>query len=114
MAHFPDLSHYVYGRTHPEPHILNIGWLSNEHKFPQGTPPEWLALRLEERISSPVNQYRGSHNCEFCPPPPKRKLESGFEMAFGGDTRYRTHCCLSPMTVFGWSDRSVTWPFQRY
>src|SRR5580700_10918137 len=80
MAYFPDLSHYVYGRTLPEPHILNIGWLSKDHPHRRGLLPEWLVARLRDRITAPVELYRGFHVCEFCPEPPKKRLPSGLEI----------------------------------
>jgi hypothetical protein len=48
MAYYPDGSHYVYARTLPEPHILNIGWLSKDHPYEQGPSPAWFISRLRE------------------------------------------------------------------
>lgn len=81
MAYFPDLSHYVYGTTFPEPHILNIGWLSKDHRYERGPSPEWLIKNLRDRIAAPVNLYRGKHACEFCPEPPMKRLAGGIEVA---------------------------------
>jgi hypothetical protein len=78
--YFPDLSHYVYGRTFPEAHILNVAWLSKEHPYQQGPSPEWLVGHLRDRIAQPVNLYRGSHACEFCPEPPTKELAGGIEI----------------------------------
>ena len=80
MAYFPDFTHYVFGRTLPEPHILNIGWLSKEHPSKRGPSPEWLMSRLRDRIAAPVELYRGKHACEFCPEPPKKRLPGGIEI----------------------------------
>jgi hypothetical protein len=78
--YFPDLSHCVYGRTFPEAHILNVGWLSKEHPYHQGRSPEWLVSQRRDRIAQPVNLYRGQHVCEFCPDPPKKALAGGLEI----------------------------------
>jgi hypothetical protein len=80
MAYYPDGSHYVYARTLPEPHILNIGWLSKDHPYEQGQSPEWFIGRLRDRISAPVNLFRGRHACEFCPAPPKKRTAGGLEV----------------------------------
>ena len=77
--YFPDLTHYVYGQTFPEPHILNVGWLSKGHPYQQGLSPDWLVGRLRNRLAQPVNLYRGKHACEFCPEPPKKMLPGGIE-----------------------------------
>jgi hypothetical protein len=79
--YFPDFSHYVYGREFPESHILNVGWLSKEHAFKRGPSPEWLVIRLRDRIAAPVNLFRGSHACEFCPEPPTKTLPGGIKIA---------------------------------
>jgi hypothetical protein len=80
MAYFPDMSHYVYGATFPERHILNVGWLSKDHPFERRPSPEWVINRLRNRVADPVNLYRGVHACEFCPEPPRKTLPSGIEM----------------------------------
>lgn len=78
--YFPDLSEYAYGRTAPKSHILNIGWLSKEHAYPRGAVPESISQRLAELIKTPVNLYRGSHLCEFCPAPPTLMSPGGIKM----------------------------------
>jgi len=96
--YFPDLSEYAYGRAPPKRHILNIGWLSKEHTYSQGVVPAELSLRLAELIRSPVNLYRGSHLCEFCPEPPTimspggiRMLNPPPETRGNGEIRIRAH-----------------------
>jgi hypothetical protein len=78
--YFRDLSMYVYGGTPPQPHVLNVGWLSRDHPFPRGTPPASLPARLAELVKSPVNLYRGLHLCEFCPEPPTMLSPGGIKM----------------------------------
>lgn len=80
MAYYPDGSHYVYGRMLPEPHILNVGWLSKEHPHVRGAASDWLIERLRIRIASPVNLYRGYHACDLCPAPPLKTLANGIQM----------------------------------
>jgi len=78
--YFEDLSQYAYGRTPTRPHILNVGWLSQEHAYPRGTAPDWLLPRLEQLVKSPVNLYRGFHLCEICPKPPTIMSPGGVKM----------------------------------
>lgn len=80
MAYFPDLSHYVFGRTLPEQHILNVGWLSKEHQYERGIAPEWLTNRLRGRVATPINLYRGYHACELCSAPAVKTLPNGIQM----------------------------------
>nr|WP_255953082.1 hypothetical protein [Streptomyces sp. ODS25] len=46
---------------------MNIGWLSRDHAYPVGDPPEGLVPVLGELIKNPSNVYRGMHFCELCP-----------------------------------------------
>lgn len=96
--YFPDLSEYAYGRTPPQRHILNVGWLSKDHPHCQGVVPAELPLRLAELVRSPVNLYRGSHLCEFCPAPPTFLSPGGIRMINpppetrgNGEVRIRAH-----------------------
>lgn len=83
MAYFADLTPYAYGsadtdtvqrgpRTvtyRPRYERLNIGWLDASQPFERGPVPDWFAGALLDVIDNPaVNQYRGLHDCEFCPP----------------------------------------------
>jgi hypothetical protein len=70
LMYFADLTPYEYARTEPDTGVLNVGWLSSEHPYSQGTCPERFVLKLEELLRHPVNPFRGSHLCEFCPKPP--------------------------------------------
>jgi hypothetical protein len=76
MAFYRDLTRYEYARAEPQPNILNVGWLSLEHSFPQSAPDSRFVDVLRRLVASPTNLFRGSHLCEFCPPPP-RKLSAG-------------------------------------
>jgi hypothetical protein len=78
--YFPDLSEYAYGHAPPQRHILNVGWLSKDHPHHQGVVPAELSMRLSEIVRSPVNLYRGSHMCEFCPEPPTIMSPGGIKM----------------------------------
>jgi hypothetical protein len=69
VAHFDDLTPYVYVGGDPDPAVLNVGWLSSSHLFSKGTPVRDFVAALRKLISEPVNLYRGRHYCEFCPPP---------------------------------------------
>lgn len=66
MAYIADLTPYNYVGE-PREDVLAVGWLSQLEPFTQGeVPPEFLA-RLTELVQQPVNLFRGSHQCEYCP-----------------------------------------------
>jgi hypothetical protein len=75
--HYLDLTPYEYGREAPRPNVLNVGWLSIEHPFQKGEVSVDFLRTLQRLVTSPVNLYRGSHLCEFCPPPPKELSAGG-------------------------------------
>jgi len=79
-VYFPDLTPYEYGRTEPQANVLNVGWLSATHPVSSCAPDERLVIALERLVGSPVNLYRGSHLCEFCPPPPTTLSPGGIPM----------------------------------
>ncbi|MFI5911599.1 hypothetical protein [Dactylosporangium sp. NPDC051541] len=81
MSYFPDLSAYTYlhedivgegrGRISYRPRYerRNVGWLDAAHPFERGAVPEGFADALRGIIGNPtVNQTRGFHECELCPP----------------------------------------------
>ena len=78
--YFPDLTPYEYGRTEPQANVLNVGWLSSSHSYLRGDSGEKFVAALERLAALPVNLYRGSHLCEFCPPPPKKLSPGGIPM----------------------------------
>ena len=65
MSYFPDLTAY---RFLPDcPAALNVGWLSRDAPFDQGTVRRELIDKLRElSVEHPTNQTRGFHICEFC------------------------------------------------
>jgi len=68
--YFADLTPYEFDGGEPSPYVLNVGWLSMQHEFARG-PINPEALNAVRRLSGcPENLFRGSHLCEFCPPPP--------------------------------------------
>lgn len=67
---FADLTPYEYGYEMPRSNVLNVGWLSRGHVFPEGAVPEPFVKALRRMVKSPENLYRGYHTCEFCPEPP--------------------------------------------
>jgi len=67
--HFADLTPYEYGQEEPDPSVVNVGWLSKEHSFVHGTCDDLFLVELTRLVANPVNLYRGSHLCEFCPSP---------------------------------------------
>jgi hypothetical protein len=67
MAHYPDLSPFVFWPSRP--HMLNVGWLSRDHPFPRGSVPYAFAHELRRLCENPVEIMRGFHVCEFCLPP---------------------------------------------
>jgi len=81
-VYFPDLTSYEYGRTEPQANVLNVGWLSAAHPFSNGVPDHRLISALQRLAASPVNLYRGSHLCEFCPPPPTKLSPGGIPLLY--------------------------------
>jgi hypothetical protein len=75
--YFPDLTPYEYGREEPIANVLNIGWLSAAHPFNRAVADEQFVSALGRLVAAPVNLYRGSHLCEFCPDPPSKVLPNG-------------------------------------
>ncbi len=67
--HFPDLSPYSYARDSIEVGVYTVGWLAAAHDYARGPCPEGLLARIDALAQSPVNLFRGSHLCDFCPPP---------------------------------------------
>src|SRR5262249_40137451 len=64
-------------RAEPRPDVLNVGWLSKEHSFPQGPPDSRFVDALRRLVARPVNLFRGLHVCEFCPQGPRKLLPGG-------------------------------------
>jgi hypothetical protein len=80
MSYHPDLSAHVCGNSYPDPHVLNIGWLSKEHPFLRGTVPEGFYAALCRLARTPVNLYQSEHCCEFCAAPQARQFENGAQL----------------------------------
>ena len=78
--YFADLTPNVYGRTEPHPTILNVGWLSADHSLPRGAVDDQFVAALRRLTDRPLNLYRGSHLCEFCPRPPTILSPGGLPM----------------------------------
>ncbi len=83
VAYFADLTPYEYAHLdhdivghewgkldyRPRYERLNVGWLDASRPFNRGPVPEWFADTLLDVVGHPpVNEMRGLHNCEFCPP----------------------------------------------
>lgn len=67
MTYYPDLTEYSY--LPDPPPALTVGWLGVEHAFQTGELPAGIREKLRELVvTRPVNQTRGFHACEFCPP----------------------------------------------
>lgn len=64
MTYFEDLSRYEYLPVEQE--MLNVGWLSRDHSFPQGEADPRLVEALVARAADPQHITRGVHDCEFC------------------------------------------------
>jgi len=85
--HFDDLSPYQYGGETPTPSIVNVGWLAEGKPFETGPVPDRFLEALQALVASPVNLYRGSHTCEFCPPPPPGRAWYSKDAAGNGEIR---------------------------
>jgi len=72
MAHFDDLTPYVY--FHPEeeaPGTVNVGWLDASHPFPTGETSAGFRAKLERLCRHRVKRTRGRYLCDFCKGPQK-------------------------------------------
>ena len=59
---------------------MNVGWLSQEQPYDSGAVPPEFVKAVRKLVASPVNLYRGSHLCEFCPDPLSITTRSGLQM----------------------------------
>ena len=80
MAYYPDLTAFVYGGAEPDPAILNIGWLCSDHAIATAVPDAAFVAALATIAADPINLYRGSHLCDFCPRPPTILSPGGIPM----------------------------------
>ncbi|WP_052867924.1 DUF7919 family protein [Streptomyces niger] len=64
MTYYPDLSRYSYDQSSRD--MLNVGWLSAEHRYRKGLVDERVVEALSILCASYENQMRGVHHCEFC------------------------------------------------
>lgn len=80
MAYYPDLTPFVYGGAEPDPAILNIGWLCSDHAIAKAVPDAAFVAALAKIAADPINLYRGSHLCDFCPHPPTILSPGGIPM----------------------------------
>jgi hypothetical protein len=78
--YFPDLTPYEYGHDEPKTSVVNVGWLSIEQPFNKGRCTAEFLGKLASLVENPVNLYRGSHLCEFCPAPPVVLSKGGIPM----------------------------------
>src|SRR5579859_5897919 len=69
MAHYDDFTEYCYGHgAYHVPGTVNIGWLGASLDFEQMEPDEVLLDLVWDYCKISVAQYRGIHECEYCPP----------------------------------------------
>lgn len=66
MAYYEDLSPYEYAGVEPTADVLNVGWLSRDYEFPQGSVSDAFLFRLRRAVGAPVRRFCGFHECEFC------------------------------------------------
>lgn len=78
--YFEDLTSYEYSGELLAVDTVNVGWLSRDRAFQEGSVPAAFVSKLEQLIRQPVNLYRGSHLCEFCPEPPVRITPGGLKV----------------------------------
>jgi hypothetical protein len=75
MTWFEDLTPYSYSPTEfPEGTLassvppLNVGWLEDDHSYPQGAVPGAFVARLRALVTHSVTQrMRGWQDCNLCP-----------------------------------------------
>jgi hypothetical protein len=69
--HDDDIVKQVWGTLQYRPRYerLNVGWLDASQPFGRGPVDDGFASALLDVIGDPsVNETRGFHDCEFCPP----------------------------------------------
>jgi len=74
MTHFDDLTGYSYFQDGANAGTLNVGWLSGDCDFPQGSVTDRFLDRLWLYCLNRVSQTRGFHPCELCSNPPRGPL----------------------------------------
>ena len=74
MAHFLDLTPYVYGPScaSAEERVVNVGWLAEADNFRRGKFGGRLLEKLLRLCNRQVNITRGLHRCPFCGKSPIR------------------------------------------
>jgi len=70
---FEDLTPFTYGASDAPAGALNVGWLGLGHAFPVAAPQSEFVSALRALVANRLNLYRGTHQCEFCPPPPEER-----------------------------------------
>ena len=70
MTWYADLSPIDYFRSHSSPSFRAVGWLGEGHPFPQDEVRPEFFQRLCLLLVDPwdPHEFRGFHDCEFCPP----------------------------------------------
>jgi hypothetical protein len=74
MTYYPDLTSLPTNDQKISGKFFAIGWLDNQHKYPQGPVSNTFIERLWIFCRYPALVTRGFHLCEFCPPV-KRNVE---------------------------------------
>jgi hypothetical protein len=74
-----DLTNYKYLNYEPEPSVLAVGWLDQDHEFPRGSVPEGFLERILALCFKPVNQTRGFHQSPFL-----RSASFGYPVEYDG------------------------------
>jgi hypothetical protein len=70
MAYFKDLTRYGYSQrpfhVRRGGELYNVGWLERCAPYPTGAVAPELVDKLLALCKFPVNQFLGSHGCDFC------------------------------------------------
>jgi len=74
MTYYPDLSLLPTRNQNIVGKFFAVGWLDNQHEYPQGSVSNTFIERLWVFCRYPSLVMRGFHLCEFCPPV-KRKVK---------------------------------------
>ena len=90
MTYFKDLSEYSYAHSEfHRPGTVNIGWLGPNADFNQMELDEGLLDIVWEYTKISVAQFRGLHDCEFCPPHTSNLAERNGEKRLLGAAEIR-------------------------
>jgi hypothetical protein len=90
MPYFDDLSdHTRLGSGGHRARTKNVGWLGSGHEYPKATPDDEILDLVWDYCAISVEQTRGIHDCQFCPPGTSYYVERNGEKLLLGSAEIR-------------------------